>query len=106
MITALLVACLTLVTSATARHTYPVPLVICDVFGDRYCAEALRISWCESGWRTEARNGQYLGLFQMGSWARSRYGHGSNAWLQAQAAWRYFKASGRDWSPWACKWAA
>jgi len=39
----------------------------------------------------------------MGSYERSIYGHGNNAWTQALAARRYFNASGRDWSPWACK---
>lgn len=83
-----------------------VPLVICDVFGDRYCAEALRVSWCESRFHTTARNGQYLGLFQMGSSERRRYGHGQSARAQSIAAHRYFVASGKDWSPWSCSWAA
>jgi hypothetical protein len=79
--------------------------IICKVFGSR-CEEALAVSWCESKWYVWAGNGQYLGLFQMGSWERRTYGHGSGAWAQARAALRYFNASGRDWSPWACKWAA
>ena len=83
----------------------PVPLVICDVFG-RYCDEALHVSWCESRWSTEAKNGQYLGTFQMGLSERRRYGHGPDAFSQARAAWRYFVASGKDWSPWTCRWAA
>ena len=40
--------------------------VICRVFGS-YCRQALAVSRCESGLRTDAQNGQYLGLFQMGS---------------------------------------
>lgn len=72
------------------------------VFG-RYAGEALRVSSCESGWRTWAENGQYLGTFQMGNYARSLYGHGSDALTQAKAAHAYFVASGRDWSPWSCK---
>jgi hypothetical protein len=75
---------------------------ICHVFG-RYCDQALRVSWCESHWLTTARNGQYLGLFQMGSWERRRFGHGADAWSQARAALRYFNNSGRDWSPWSCQ---
>jgi hypothetical protein len=77
---------------------------ICSVFG-RHCSQALRVAYCETGgtYSVYARNGQYLGLFQMGSYARARYGHSWNAWGQAQAAYRYFVASGRDWSPWACK---
>jgi len=79
--------------------------IICKVFGSR-CAEALAVSWCEAKWYVWAQNGQYRGLFQMGDWERRTYGHGSGAWAQARAALRYFNASGRDWSPWACKWAA
>ena len=37
------------------------------------------MSRCESGLRTDAQNGQYLGLFQMGSSERRIYGHGSTA---------------------------
>ena len=77
---------------------------ICHVFGS-YCQQALNVTACESGWsRTpNAVNGQYLGMFQMGSYARSRYGHGSTPYEQAVAAYRYFVDSGRDWSPWSCK---
>jgi hypothetical protein len=76
--------------------------VICRVFGD-YCREALAVSRCESGLQTSAQNGQYLGLFQMGSSARRLYGHGPTALAQAQAAHRYFVAAGHDWGPWSCK---
>ena len=76
--------------------------VICRVFGS-YCQEALAVSRCESGLRTNAQNGQYLGLFQMGSSERRLFGHGDSAHAQVKAAHRYFVASGRDWSPWSCK---
>lgn len=76
--------------------------VICRVFGPR-CREALRVAHCESRYRTDARNGQYLGLFQMGNWARSTYGHGTSAALQAKAAYRLFVDTGRSWRPWSCK---
>jgi hypothetical protein len=76
--------------------------VICRVFGG-YCREALAVSRCESGLRTDAQNGQYLGLFQMGSSERRLFGHGRSAAEQVEAAHRYFIASGRDWSPWSCK---
>jgi hypothetical protein len=76
---------------------------ICDVFGRRYCGQALSVSWCESRHSTRARSGQYLGLFQMGSSERRLFGHGSSARRQALAAHRYFVVSGRDWSPWSCK---
>lgn len=75
---------------------------ICHVFGS-YCGEALRVARCESGYSVNAENGQYLGLFQMGSSARRVFGHGDSALEQAQAAYRYFVRSGRDWSPWSCK---
>ncbi len=71
------------------------------VFGP-YAAQAYRVSSCE-GTSVWSQNGQYLGIFQMGSFARSLYGHGSTYLAQAWAAYRYFVASGRDWSPWSCK---
>ena len=78
------------------------PRAICTVFKS-YCSQALRVSYCESGWSIWARNGQYLGLFQMGAYARARYGHAWDAWTQSRAAYRYFIESGRTWSPWTCK---
>ena len=78
-------------------------VAICDVFGRRYCGQALSVSWCESRHSTDAQNGQYLGLFQMGSSERRLFGHGASARMQAAAAHRYFVVSGRDWSPWSCK---
>lgn len=78
---------------------------ICSVFG-AYCEEAVAVAWCESRLHTTAQNGQYRGLFQMGSSERSLFGHGSTAHDQSLAAHRYFVRSGRDWSPWACRWAA
>jgi hypothetical protein len=80
----------------------PPQAAICDVF-DRYCGQAVQVAWCESRLHTDAENGQYLGLFQMGSSARGLYGHGPTAHEQAVAAHRYFVSSGRDWSPWSCK---
>lgn len=78
---------------------------ICSVFGS-YCEEAVAVAWCESRLNPTAENGQYRGLFQMGSYERSLFGHGSTAHDQSVAAHRYFVRSGRDWSPWACRWAA
>jgi hypothetical protein len=78
---------------------------ICDVFGS-YCQEAIAVAWCESRLQPTAENGQYRGLFQMGSNERSLFGHGSTPHAQARAAHRYFVVSGRDWSPWGCRWAA
>lgn len=70
---------------------------------------AIKVAKCESSsywWRgraQEAHNGQYLGMFQMGSRERYIYGHGPDPWSQAFAAHRYFLASGRTWWPWSCK---
>lgn len=75
---------------------------ILAVFGPRGW-EAVSVARCETGgtFNVYARNGQYLGLFQMGAYARSRYGHGWTALAQARAAYRYFRVAG--WAPWACK---
>jgi len=80
----------------------PPKAAICDAF-DSYCDEAIQVAWCESRLQPSAHNGQYLGLFQMGSYARDVYGHGPTAHDQAVAAHKYFLSSGRDWSPWSCK---
>ena len=76
--------------------------VICRVFGP-HCREALAVSRCESGLSTSAQNGQYLGLFQMGTTARRLYGHGPSALEQARAAYHYFADAGHGWGPWSCK---
>jgi Lysozyme like domain len=78
---------------------------ICAVFAAD-CHAAIAVASCESHLRTTAQNGQYLGLFQMGSYERQLFGHGPTAHEQAIAAHRYFVSSGRDWSPWSCRWAA
>jgi hypothetical protein len=83
----------------------PPRVAICHVFG-RYCRQALAVASCESHLSPHAQNGQYLGLFQMGSHERRLFGHGRTAYRQALAAHRYFVRSGRDWSPWSCGWAA
>lgn len=92
----------TLTSVAQAGYRERNSAIIHKVFG-RYGSQAVRVARCESGLTIGARNGQYLGLFQMGHFARSTYGHSWHAWGQARAAYRYFVASGRDWSPWACK---
>ena len=76
--------------------------VICRIFGP-HCREAIAVARCESRLQTWARNGEYVGLFQMGVSERLLFGHGESAEVQARAALRYFVASGRDWSPWGCK---
>ena len=78
--------------------------IIRYVFGP-YGDQAVRVAGCETGgtfW-PGSHNGQYLGIFQMGSHERQLYGHSASAWGQAISAYRYFVASGRDWSPWSCR---
>ena len=75
------------------------------VFGS-YGDQAWRVALCEGGRpvpSVNAQNGQYLGMFQMGSGERSRYGHSHTPLGQSVAAYRYFVATGRDWSPWECR---
>lgn len=67
----------------------------------RYANQAIRVATCESHLSIWARNGQYLGLFQMGTYARRRFGHGWTPWAQARAARRYFNVAG--WAPWECR---
>lgn len=88
--------------SSYAAPVGSVQSIICSVFGP-YCSQALSVAGCESGFSTSAVNGQYLGIFQMGSSERATYGHGPDARSQALAAYAYFVAAGSDWSPWACK---
>lgn len=84
-------------------QTKPRPLAtqaaICLVFGDA-CHAALAVARCESNFNIYAANGQYLGLYQMGSYARGRYGHAYTALGQARAAYQYYRDAG--WHPWAC----
>jgi hypothetical protein len=76
--------------------------IIRYVFG-AYGDQAVAVASCESGLSVYARNGQYLGLFQMGEYARSRYGHSWDALGQSRSAYAYFRDSGYDWSPWQCR---
>ena len=90
---------------AGTRH---VKHIIRQVWGpDWREAQALSIASCESGFRTHARNGQYLGIFQMGRSERHTFNpnhpYTRSALRQARGAHRYFVASGRDWSPWGCR---
>ena len=84
-----------------AKLRDPVQAILA-VFGSRGW-EAVEVARCETGgtFSVYARNGQYLGLFQMGEFARSRYGHGWTALAQARSAYRYFREAG--WSPWECR---
>jgi hypothetical protein len=66
----------------------------------------LRVAECESRLSRTAMNGQYLGLFQLGSFARARYldGTWSDAWANATAAARYARDAG-GFGPWTCGYA-
>jgi hypothetical protein len=63
----------------------------------------LRVARCESNLQRAASNGQYLGLFQLGAYARGRYlrGDWSDAYANAMAAARYAHDTG-GWGPWTC----
>jgi hypothetical protein len=65
--------------------------------------EAAIVSWKEGTWHWWASNGCYQGTFQMGCGERRRWGHTNTLAGQAAAAARYWRDSGRDWSPWQCK---
>lgn len=70
--------------------------------------EAVRVASCETGgtFSPWATNGQYKNIFQMGESERRQYGWhtaGSPVLVATLAAYRYFLASGSDWSPWSCK---
>jgi hypothetical protein len=69
-------------------------------------AGMIRIARCESGLDRGATNGQYLGLFQLGGFARGRYldGHWTDAWANARAAARYAREAG-GFGPWSCGYA-
>jgi hypothetical protein len=59
-------------------------------------------AWAEGHWNAYAKNGQYLGTFQMGSWARSNYGHSYNLVGQVRHAAANYRQNG--WSQWECAW--
>jgi hypothetical protein len=78
------------------------------IFGS-HSQEAINVAACESGGGDPknisiyAQNGQYLGMFQMGTNERATYakiGY-DTPYQQTVAAWNYFAVSG--WSPWDCQ---
>jgi len=74
--------------------------IIRRVFGPVHGAKAVRVAWCESRLDPRARNGQYLGVMQMGRRERARFGHSRTVLGQALAARRYHRLAG--WRPWSC----
>jgi hypothetical protein len=99
------------VSDALNRQTQSASVVsptdaIRQVFG-RYADQAIRVAYCESRLHPDATNGQYLGIFQEGNWARSHYGYGPDALTQARSAYAYFRDNGYSWGgAWSCAWAA
>lgn len=92
-------------TQAKSSRCFTDPVAaIRHVFG-AYGDQAVAVSRCETGgtFSVYATNGQYLGLFQMGQYARSVYGHSWTALGQSRSAYAYFRDSGSDWSPWRCR---
>lgn len=73
-----------------------------------YCAagaQAWAVAGCETGntYDVWARNGQYLGLFQVSShWRYSVPGFRFNPWAQARHAHRIYVLTG-GWSHWECR---
>lgn len=102
LLAAVVLAAFTATIARADHYAHRNAAIICKVFGP-YCQQAIRVARCESGLTTRAQNGQYLGLFQMGSYARGRFGHSWTPWGQARSARRYFIDSGKDWSPWSCR---
>lgn len=77
---------------------------IASVFGGS-AWQAIAVSRCETGgkFNTNAANGQFKSIFQMGDHERATYGDARDAVGAARAAFSYFRAAGSDWSPWECK---
>lgn len=80
-------------------QTWPVELV----------DEAIQVAWCESRGKPTARNGQYMGLMQMGRREWAKYGKGKSAYdpiANLEAAYRYYqyrrKLNGNGWAAWQC----
>lgn len=72
-------------------------------------SQAFVVAGCETGYTYNkyAKNGQYLGIFQMGSGERRRYGFAYSFFAQATAAKKYFDYaehiySDGGWHPWEC----
>ena len=85
--------------------------VIRRVFPDVYENAAVRVATCESGLREDARNGQFFGLFQVGSRVHANrlreLGITPEELLLAnpnvEAAFDLFARSNYSWGPWSCK---
>jgi len=98
---ALVAAFVIIVTDAAASNYTRARAAVCYYFRSN-CDFAMSVVRCETGgtYSPYARNGQYWGIFQMGSRERARYGHSWDVWGQARAAHAYYVDAG--WSRWAC----
>lgn len=65
--------------------------------------KAVDIFTCESGLRTTAKNGQHLGIAQMGQEERERFGHAEDAQTQVEAAKDYYDVA-QGFGPWKACW--
>jgi len=63
--------------------------------------DAAVVAWREATWHAWARNGQYLGTFQLGALERAAHGHGATLEEQVYAAASLWHA--RGWSAWECR---
>ena len=89
---------------ALAPASFPAPVAVrraVQVWPRSQRSAALAVAYCESRFQTGARNGQYLGLWQLGTRERRLYGYGRTALAQARSAHRLWLA--RGWRPWACR---
>lgn len=78
---------------------------ILAVFGP-YGTQAVSVARCETGgtFNVYARNGQYVGLFQVSDhWRQTVPGFGFTPLAQARHAYRVFRATGYSWRHWTCQ---
>jgi hypothetical protein len=85
--------------TGTAKRAW----TICKAWNakNNLCRYVLNVAWCESTFQLHANNGQYKGIWQMGSIERRVYGHGRTVYAQTRAARKYWIIAG--WQPWECK---
>ena len=87
------------------------------IYGQAVVDKAGRVSCCETRWHPGATNGQYLGLFQIGStmygtirfYSEARYGPGSfvwwDPWVSSSVARDSWLQRGRSWRAFTCGYA-
>lgn len=99
---AVLASCSSVAQADRTNYTYyqSAYRAVCHFFTGPNCAIAMRIVKCETGgtYVPWAINGQYHGIWQMGSHERATYGDGNNVWAQTKAAYHYFRDAG--FGPW------